>query len=60
MSDCRAILSLLFCQIEHHDVLQESINFFVVVSNLPRKRLKERLERNLDIHIWFISGEKQF
>ena len=32
----------------------------VAVSNLPRKKLKKLLERNLDIHLWFISGERQF
>ena len=69
----KAILSLLFCQIENHNTnicpgfarkvpgfARKYKKNFVAVSNLPRKKLKKLLERNLDIHLWFISGERQF
>ena len=68
MSDCKGYLVIIVLSyIEHHDTnicqgftRKVKSFFFIVLSNLPRIRLKKRLERNLDIHLWFISGEKQF
>ena len=40
MSDCKAILSLLFCQIEHHDVLQEKHKKFCSCIKYTTKKTK--------------------